>query len=306
MRSNTLRRHARRDVRKTRKTRKGGMLKTALATALLASGAQGKTALGEGKSYLVGPYGSEIPHPSRNVAGLSVLPQNVTPSYLKNRAYPKGPLFPPNIAHYNRGWPQSPNTFVKSTGMVDYMSSVGAYGTRYTSAPEIQTWNPYLRGDPEEMVDYYEGYSNADKKLRMNKEGTGGLVKRKDTPMWKAALRHSAELPEFYDSDYYTTLSDGTKKLLLSKSHSDSMWKAWAEKGRNLGMDIPLEDPRRSEHPPADWADVPSLGSGWVLKEQLYHHGLAPKKYMDRYRMKGNLPLNHNWRRSNTNSRSYN
>ena len=297
MRSSTRSNHVQSKAR--RQTRKGGMLKAALAAAALATGAQGaKQALGQGTSYPVGPYGSSIPAPSRNVAGLSVLPQNYTPAYIKNSAYPKGRLFPSNLAHY-KGWPQSPNTYVAPTTWRDHMSSVGNVGTRYTSSPEIQTWNPYLRGDPEEVVDYYEGFSAADRKARMNTEGDGGMVKRKNTPMWKAALRHSAKLPEFKDASAYTdpkNANRGKYRVL----ESDAAWTHWAETGRKLGMNIPLNDPRRSPNPPANWANVPHMGPGWFMNEQLYHHGLTPKNSMTGPRMKGNAALpESNWRNSN-------
>jgi len=155
-----------------------------------------------------------------------------------------------------RGWPQSPETRVNRPKSIFGNMFASEEGTRYTSGPEIQTWNPYLRGDPEEMVDYYEGFSNADRKARMNTEGDGGMVKRKNTPMWKAAMRHSADLPS----------------RMSRANESDAAWKSWAEKGRSLGMNIPLNDPRSQKMPPANWANVPELGPGWFLKRQLYHH----------------------------------
>jgi hypothetical protein len=260
------------------KTRRGGMLKAALAATALATGVQGKSVLGQGVTPRgVGPYGMNRPAPSRNVAGLSVLPVNGTPSYMANRAYPKGPLFPKNLAHY-KGWPSSGPSYVQNNW------SKHLEGTRYTSEPEVQTWNPYLRGDPETVVDYYEGFSNADRAARMATNGDGGKVKRKNTPMWKAAMRHSSKLPS----------------VETNKNISQMRWQKWAEDGRKLGMNIPLNDPRTSATPNAKWANAPHYTPSWYLDQQLYHHGEIPKTDMLGKYMKGNAPMPEpNWTGSN-------
>ena len=261
------------------KTRRGGMLKAALAATALATGAQGKSALGQGVTPRgVGPYGMNRPAPSRNVAGLSVMPVNGTPSYMANRAYPKGPLFPTNLASY-KGWPNAGSTYIKNNW------SKHLEGTRYTSEPEVQTWNPYLRGDPEEVVDYYEGFSNADRAARMATNGDGGKVKRKNTPMWKAAMRHSSKLPS----------------VETSKNISEWKWQKWAEDGRKLGMNIPLNDPRTSAKPNANWANAPHVTPSWYLDEQLYHHGELPKQsFWGGPKMKGSVAAPEpNWTGSN-------
>jgi hypothetical protein len=261
------------------KTRRGGMLKAALAAAALATGAQGKSALGQGVTPRgVGPYGMNKPAPSRNVAGLSVMPVNGTPSYMANRAFPKGPLFPKNLANY-KGWPNAGSTYVANNW------SKHLEGTRYTSEPEVQTWNPYLRGDPEEVVDYYEGFSNNDKATRMATNGDGGKVKRKNTPMWKAAMRHSSKLPS----------------VETSKNISEWKWQKWAEEGRKLGMNIPLNDPRTAATPNVNWANAPHVTPSWFLDEQLYHHGELPKQnFWGQPKMKGSVSAPEpNWAGSN-------
>jgi hypothetical protein len=268
-------------VRKN-KTRRGGVLKTALAAAALATGAQAKSALGQGVTPRgVGPYGMNRPAPSRNVAGLNVIPENIIhpDPYTAKFAYPKGKFFPNQLADFP-GWPKPGPGFVESNNL--WLNTHHKKGTRHTSEPEIQTWNPYLRGDPEEVVDYYEGFSNADKKARMNTEGDGGKVKRKNTPMWKAAMRHSAKLPP----------------RLMNKHESDLKWTQWAEEGRELGMNIPLNDPRVAESPNPNWANVPEASPEWYLSEQLYHHGELPKMSLGKPKMKGNKPFPENWKNS--------
>ena len=280
------------------KTSRGGMLKGFAAATALASGVKGNTALGKGMTLRgVGPWGMNRPHPARNVAGLSVLPVNGTPSYMVNRAYPKGPLYPTNLAGF-KGWPNSGPGFVESNSW--HNRGVNK-GTRYASEPEIQTWNPYLRGDPEEVVDYYEGFSNADKAARMATNGDGGKVKRKNTPMWKAAMRHSVKLPAFKSASNYNSDTKLAKHGEMQQMISDNQWEKWAEDGRKLGMNIPINDPRRATKPNAKWANVPHTSPDWFLGEQLYHHGQVPKTNLwGQPRMKGNRAFPEpNWSGSN-------
>jgi hypothetical protein len=297
----------RRTSSRKNKTRKGGVFKTALAATALATGAMAnKIPLGKGVTPVgVGAYGINRPAPSRNVAGLSVMRENTTPSYLKNRVahssnnYSKGKLTPKNAAMMP-GWPQpKSNNFVPSSTWKNWTLASEPVGTRYTAPPEIQTWNPYLRGDPEEVVDFYEGFSNADKKKLMETDGDGGMVKRKNTPMWQAAMRHSAKLPDFKSASNYgsTNANHGKQQEQIS----NLMWQQWATEGRKMGMNIPLNDPRRQSSPPAEWANVPSLVPSWYAKQQ-FHHGLGPLPSQNIFgtpTMKGNKPLPVNWKNSN-------
>lgn len=81
-----------------------------------------KTPLGKGVTPVgVGSYGMNRPAPSRNVAGLSVMPVNTSPAYLTNRIahnlsnYSEGKLTPKN-ASMMPGWPQpKSNNFVSSS-----------------------------------------------------------------------------------------------------------------------------------------------------------------------------------------------
>jgi len=133
-------------------------------------------------------------------------------------------------------------------------------GTRWIAPPEIQTWNPYLRGDPDELVDFYEGYSAEDAMLRRwtpTVPNCDCLVKRRDTPMWRAAELLSVELPD----------RDNSEETWLK----DARWVDFAERGRSMGMDVPLEDPRIITSADPRWRDLPSSIDNRVLRHQLYH-----------------------------------
>ena len=174
-------------------------------------------------------------------------------------------------------------------------------GTRWIAPPEIQTWNPFLRGDPDELVDFYEGYTFLDTVARMQTPDLPNClcsVKRRDTPMWRAAELLSVELPS-----RDTTESDALK---------DSRWKHFAERARAMGMDPPLKDPRVYPTDDPRWQDVPSSIDNRVLRHQLYHVLRYPLDY-GRYdgmawppetggSMKGRSPRPQVWTRSSSSS----
>lgn len=257
----------------TRKSKKGGvfgtLLKTGLGAAALAKGQQ---------TQLTGPgYAVGRPHPSRN-GRLNVLP-TPTPRV--------APFFDKHTIASERVWPTpTPGP----TGWLD-----PAPGTRWVSPPEVQTWNPYLRGDPNEVVDYYEGYSAKDKSKRLAEDKAAGInhdsVPRKNTPMWKAAASWSVDLPN-KDLTTYTPMH----------------WKSFAERGRALGMNVPLNDPRNSNvSVSAKWANVPNSVNTRILRHQMYHSGNAPLR-MNGYEwsgengqygsMKWGKPVPKHWRNS--------
>lgn len=141
-------------------------------------------------------------------------------------------------------------------------------GTRWIAPPELQTWNPYLRGDPDELVDFYEGYMAEDALLRRwtpTVPNCDCRVKRRDTPMWRAAELLSVELPD----------RDSSEESWLK----DARWADFAERGRSMGMDIPLDDPRVVTPPDPRWQDVPRSIDNRVLRHQLYHVSRYPLDY---------------------------
>ena len=176
-------------------------------------------------------------------------------------------------------------------------------GTRWIAPPEIQTWNPYLRGEPDELVDFYEGYTFLDTMARMQAPGFANClcsVKRRDTPMWRAAELLSVELP--------------SRDNLESDALKDSRWEHFAKRATKMGMDIPLKDPRVYPTDDPRWQDVPSSIDNRVLRHQLYHALRYPLDY-GRYdgrawppetggSMKGRAPRPQVWTRPASSSSS--
>jgi len=285
------RRASRRNKRS--KTRRGGGRKAALlgATALAFGAQEGVAsrmpALGQGQTHMVGPgpYSMGIPYPSRNTPYLNVYPTPTpTPGpgslwTMKNGTQ----LVMPKQHAMERVWPTPLPGAPK--GMFN-----GAFdpppGSRYISPPEVQTWNPYLRGDPHEVVDYYEGYSAKDKAAREAEDAAAGIVRtqveRQDTPMWKAALSWSAQLPSTQWSSY-----------------NPIEWEMYARQGRALGMNVPMNDPRTGPASDPKWAGVPQSISKNVLQSQLYHAGQGPMPGSLRNgRGKGGINLEKHWNKS--------
>jgi len=267
---------------KRTKTRRGGALKAAaLGLGALATGAY--QPLGQGQTALSGPgpYAMGRPFPTRNRVGLNVYP-TPTPSAGPGSMGRIGTHQYVNEArHANEHiWPTpTPGPAVK--GWFD-----PAPGTRYIAPPEVQTWNPYLRGDPDEVVDYYEGYSQRDKTTREAADAEAGTTRdpviRRDTPMWKAAEAWSLELP----STHYST-------------YNPIQWEAYARKGRELGMNVPLEDPRVAATPNANWAAVPARLPRNILQSQLYHSQRGPVPGMGlSNKGKGGINLPRHWTNS--------
>jgi hypothetical protein len=66
-------------------------------------------------------------------------------------------------------------------------------------------------------------------------------------------------------------------------------------------MNIPLNDPRTSAKPNANWANAPHVTPSWFLNEQLYHHGELPKQnFWGQPKMKGSVAVpERNWTGSN-------
>lgn len=247
-------------VRRTQKAKKGsGLLGLAgLATAAAASPGQSKMNLGPG-------YLQSIPNPARN-GRLMVHPTPTpTPSAASMQSFTMKNgtrhTWVNTKAHaYEPVWSKS-NSFVPGafSGAFDPKE-----GTRWRAPPEVQTWNPYLRGDPKEIVDYYEGYGAADKARLVAADKEAGLIReqvpRKDTPMWKAAQSWSVHLPP---------ASTPERRSLL--------WESFADQGRKLGMNVPMKDPRiYKKGVNAKWLNVPESVDNEVLAAQLYHHGLKP------------------------------
>jgi hypothetical protein len=279
---------------KRSKTRRGGGLKAAaLGAAALASGMRpgpGPTpvpALGMGQTHMVGPgpYALGVPYPSRNTPYLNVYPTPTpTPGpgslwTMKNGTQ----LVMPKQHAMERVWPTPLPGAVK--GMWNGAFDPPA-GSRYISPPEVQTWNPYLRGDPHEVVDYYEGYSAKDKAAREAEDAAVGIVRepveRQDTPMWKAALSWSAQLPSTQWSSY-----------------NPIEWEMYARQGRALGMNVPLNDPRTGPASDPKWAGVPQQIAKNVLQSQLYHAQLGPMPGSLRNgRGKGGINLEKHWNKS--------
>jgi len=280
--------YTRRVNRRTkRSTRRGGALKAAaLAAAALASGASGQQYMGQGQTQLAGPgpYAMGRPYPSRTAPGLNVLP-TPTPSAGPGsvRRFGNGSTYVNLRNHAMEGvWPTPKPGAVK--GMFNGAFDPPA-GSRYIAPPEVQTWNPYLRGDPHEIVDYYEGYSAKDKAAREANDAAIGVVRepvpRDQTPMWKAAETWSADLPSTQYSSY-----------------NPVQWEAYARRGRELGMNVPLNDPRTGPASNPKWANVPPAIFKNVIKSQLYHNQRAPLPGGPPNRGKGGITLERHWNQS--------
>jgi hypothetical protein len=186
---------------------------------------------------------------------------NVSPSPL-----PDAPHLVLRDEYYNaRIWPMPTPLPANQKPVVGWIDPNP--GTRWIAPPELQTWNPYLRGDPDEIVDYYEGYTLADKLARQATPvaNCNCRVKRRDTPMWRAAELFSIDLPARDNSE-----PDGLK---------DARWEAYAARGQAWGMDVPMEDPRVITPLDPRWQDVPPHIDNIVLRHQLYHSLRAPLDY---------------------------
>jgi len=249
--------------RRTKKAKRGGV--KGLTMAALAATAS--AARPEAQTHMVGPaYAQSIPPPSRQ-GRLNVYP-TPTPSpgpASINRwtSQTTGNTYEwvNKYRHaYEPVWPKANPGRVK--GMFE-----GAFdpkeGTRWVAPPEVQTWNPYLRGDSKEIVDYYEGYSEADKAKFIAKDEKAGLIRekvpRQNTPMWRAAESWSVHLPE------------------VSEKGPNLEWESFANQGRKLGMNVPLKDPRiYKKGVDPKWLNVPERIDNEILRTQLYHNVKKP------------------------------
>lgn len=101
----------------------------------------------------------------------------------------------------------------------------------------------------------------------METDGDGGMVKRKNTPMWQAAMRHSAKLPDFKSASNYGSANANHGKQ--QEQISNLMWQQWATEGRKMGMNIPLNDPADNHH-------LPLSGPMYLVWS---HHGMLNSNF---------------------------
>jgi hypothetical protein len=206
----------------------------------------------------------------------STLHGQPVPNSLKNRfsqpvgsnvEHRKGNLTPTEA--YARPVWQKPGEDYKVTWGVNPVA-----GSRFISEPEVQTWMPYVTGNPDEKVDYFEGYSAVDKAALIDtfytKKGLDapGQVERRFTPMYIFASIMAVDLPEYRPDQ---------------KELSDSRYEAWAERCKAGGMRaIPLKDPRSlpADEKPAVGAHFPEYVPKGMLLNQLVAHGRAPLDYI--------------------------
>lgn len=254
-------------------TRKGGVLKKLAAATLAATAAA--SAGPQTKMTGPAPYAMGAPaFPSRN-GRLNVLP-SPTPAPMKWESVSN---------HASRPvWPTPTPRPNGSKAEFGYFEPKP--GTRWVAPPEVQTWNPYLRGDPNELVDYYDGLTKSYADKLKKEQGEKGKVPRKETPAWRAAEFISVDLPD-------RTTSESNKM-------KNDRWAYWSQRGRNMGLNIPRFDPRTSLTMNEGWQNVPDRVNNKVLSKQLYYAEKAPGsawgngwagEYGQYGQMRGNAPV---------------